>query len=157
VNLFKFIHKKYPEDVFSRFEHPIRAELYSIAHLEGHGESLAKAQPVFKSSRRGKNLRSRVAENGRVLLASYNAIIEAVREQRAITPAAEWLIDNFHIVEEQLKDIRDHMPPEYYHELPKLSEGPLSGYPRVYGMAWAFIAHTDSLFDPEPLSRFVKA
>src|SRR6185503_7715215 len=42
-------------------------------------------------------------------------------------------------------------------ELPKLVEGPLAGYPRVYGIAWAFVAHTDSRLDPESLRRFVRA
>src|SRR6185437_11061290 len=41
--------------------------------------------------------------------------------------------------------------------LPKLSSGPLAGYPRVFGLAWAFVAHTDSRFDPEALTRFVRA
>ena len=48
-------------------------------------------------------------------------------------------------------------PRGFYRELPKLAEGPLAGYPRVYGIAWAFVAHTDSRFDPETLRRFVRA
>src|SRR5206468_100133 len=58
---------------------------------------------------------------------------------------------------EQLREIRDDLPPGFYRELPKLVEGPLAGYPRVYGIAWAFVAHTDSRFDPESLRRFVHA
>src|SRR5829696_4542675 len=52
---------------------------------------------------------------------------------QAVTPAAEWLVDNFPIVDEQLREIRDDLPPDYYHELPKLAEGHLEGYPRVLG------------------------
>ncbi|HEX6260040.1 MAG TPA: glucoamylase family protein, partial [Woeseiaceae bacterium] len=96
-------------------------------------------------------------DNGRVLLESYRAIAQAIREERAITPAAEWLVDNYHIVDEQLREIRDDLPPGFYRELPKLAEGHLQGYPRVYGVAWAFVAHTDSRFDPEMLRRFVRA
>src|SRR4030067_833435 len=48
-------------------------------------------------------------------------------------------------------------PASFYRELPKLADGPLAGYPRVYGIAWAFVAHTDSRFDPETLRRFVQA
>ena len=75
----------------------------------------------------------------------------------AITPAAEWLVDNYHIVDEQLREIHDDLPSGYYRELPKLAEGHLQGYPRVFGLAWAFVAHTDSRFDPEMLRRFVRA
>ena len=74
-----------------------------------------------------------------------------------ITPAAEWLLDNYHLVEQQVREVRTDLPPGYYRQLPKLSSGPLAGYPRVFGVAWAFVAHTDSRFDPEALTRFVRA
>ena len=138
-------------------EEPIRAELFSVERLEQHAESLAAAQTVTKETHQGRPLIPRVVENGRVLLDSYRAIARAIQEERAITPAAEWLVDNFHIVEEQLREIQDDLPPGYYRKLPKLASGHLQGYPRVYGVAWAYVAHTDSHFDPEVLRRFVKA
>ena len=46
---------------------------------------------------------------------------------------------------------------EFYRGLPKLAGGPLEGYPRVFGLAWAFVAHTDSRFDPDVLYRYVNA
>ena len=92
-----------------------------------------------------------------MLLDAYRAIARAIQEEQAITPAAEWLVDNFHIVDEQLREIQDDLPRGYYRKLPKLASGHLEGYPRVYGVAWAFVAHTDSRFDPEVLRRFVAA
>src|SRR5207249_5715241 len=138
-------------------EDPIRAELFSIERLEQHAESLAVAQVVMRQSGRGRRLLQRVEHNGRVLRESYRVIAKAIREERAITPAAEWLVDNFHVVDEQLREIRDDLPPGFYRELPRLAEGPLAGYPRVYGIAWAFVAHTDRRFDPEFLRRFLHA
>src|SRR6185295_16019343 len=141
----------------SALEEPIRAELFSVERLEQHAESLAAAQHVTSTPRKGRPLLPRVLDNGRVLLESYRTIAQTIREEYAITPAAEWLVDNYHIVDEQLREIRDDLPPGFYRELPKLAEGPLTGYPRVYGLAWAFVAHTDSRFDPEMLLRFVRA
>ncbi len=141
----------------SALEEPIRAELFSSERLEQHAESLAGAQRVMTTPRKGRRLLPRVLNNGRVLLESYRAIAQAIREERAIEPAAEWLVDNYHIVDEQLREIRDDLPSGFYRELPKIAEGPLQGYPRVYGLAWAFVAHTDSRFDPEMLRRFVRA
>jgi cyclic beta-1,2-glucan synthetase len=138
-------------------EEPIRSELFSIERLEQHAESLAAAQRVTPKPGRGRPLATRLRDNARVLLAAYRAIGSAIREERAITPAAEWLVDNFHIVEEQIREIRDDLPRGFYRQLPKLAEGPLAGYPRVFGIAWAFVAHTDSRFDPETLCRFVRA
>src|SRR5579859_4973294 len=138
-------------------EDPIRAELFGIERLEQHAESLAAAQPVAAGRAPRKSLLPRVDDNGRVLREANRAIAEAVREEHWITPAAEWLVDNFFIVDEQLREIRDDLPFGFYRELPKLADGPLAGYPRVYGIAWAFVAHTDSRIDPDLLRRFVRA
>ena len=112
---------------------PIVAELFSVERLEQHGESLAAAQSITRQPRAGRPIRPRVADNGRVLLQAYRVLAQAIKDERSITPAAEWLVDNFHIVEEQLREIRDDLPTDYYRELPKLADGHLEGYPRVLG------------------------
>jgi len=158
VNLV-FLHAlKAPPAAFAAdAKEPIRAELFSIERLEQHAESLAAAQPVTTRPTTGRRFATRLRENGRVLLEAYRAIAAAIREERAITPAAEWLVDNFHVVEEQIREIRDDLPRGFYRQLPKLADGPLEGYPRVFGIAWAFVAHTDSRFDPQMLGKFVQA
>src|ERR1700736_3065690 len=143
--------------IFTDIEGPIRAELFSVERLEQHAESLAAAQVITKAPIKGRPLLPRVLENGRVLLEYYRATARGIQREQTITPAAEWLVDNFYIVEEQLREIRDDLPPGFYRKLPKLSAGHLEGYPRVFGVAWAFVAHTDSRFEPELLHRFVTA
>ncbi|OGA22253.1 MAG: glycosyl transferase [Betaproteobacteria bacterium RIFCSPLOWO2_02_FULL_67_26] len=138
-------------------EKSIREELFSIERLEQHAESLAAAQSVTARPVAGRSLAVRLRDNESVLLEAYRAIADAIGEGRSITPAAEWLLDNYHLVEEQIREIRDDLPPGYYRQLPKLATGPFAGYPRVFGVAWAFVAHTDSRFDPEMLRRFVRA
>ena len=138
-------------------EEPIRSELFSVERLEQHAESLASHQPVHTATTSGKSLVARLRDNERVLLDAYGTIANAAGEGRPITPAAEWLIDNYHLVEQQVREVRTDLPPGYYRQLPKLSDGPLAGYPRVFGLAWAYVAHTDSRFDPETLARFVRA
>lgn len=137
-------------------ESPIRFELFSNERLEQHAFSLAKAQKVSRL-KTGPRLLPRVRENAQVLFEAYKAVAKSVREQHAITPGAEWLLDNFHIIEEQISSIYVDLPQSYYRQLPKLSEGFLAGYPRVYGIVWALVAHSDSRFTPELLTLFVKA
>ena len=129
----------------------LRAELFSIERLEQHAQSLATAQQVTEQPTPRKPLGARLRDNESVLLAAYRAIAAATGEGRTITPAAEWLLDNYHLVEEQIREIRQDLPPRFYRLLPKLGGGPFDGYPRVFGVAWAFIAHTDSRFDSESL------
>jgi cyclic beta-1,2-glucan synthetase len=139
-------------------QQPIRAEVFGIERLEQHAESLAAAQPTAEGRATGRRLLPRVRENGKVLLAGYRNIVEAVRQKHQITQAEEWLLDNFHVVDGQIREIRDHLPRSFYTLLPKITEGHhLGGYPRVYGLAWAYVAHTDSRFDLETLQAFVRA
>ena len=136
-------------------EEAIREELFSVERLEQHAESLAAAQSVSSRPARGLPLANRVRDNDEALLEAYHVIAAAISDKRPITPAAEWLIDNFHLAEDQIREIRTDLPPSYYRQLPKLVEGPFKGYPRIFEIAWAFVAHTDSRFEAEMLRRFV--
>jgi cyclic beta-1,2-glucan synthetase len=98
-----------------RAAEPIRAELFGMERLEQHAESLAAAQLAAGKPCRGRNLLPRVRENGRVLLAPYRSLAEAVRKKGEITPGAEWFLDNFHVVE--------HWRHEYNHVRPHSALG----------------------------------
>jgi len=135
----------------------VREEIFSVARLEEHARSLAVAQTVSAKPTKVYPLALRLTDNRSVLLDAYRMIARAAEEGAAITPAAEWLIDNYLLVEKQIHDIRGDLPPRFYRQLPKLSTGPFAGYPRVLGLAWAFVAHTDSHFAPETLCRYVRA
>ena len=111
---------------------------------------------MYPKGRRGRRLLPRLRENARVLVHSYETLAAASRETSTITPAAEWLVDNFHIVEDRSGKSATICPTAITASS-RSSRRPLAGYPRVFGLAWAFVAHTDSRFDPETLRRFVRA
>jgi len=137
-------------------DQPVRAEIYSVERLEQYALTLAAEHKTI--TRKGRaQLLPRLEDNGRKLVAAYRTLVEAIRNGRSISPAAEWLVDNFHIVEEQLREIREDLPKSYYHELPKLAEGELKDYPRIYAVALALIAHTDCRLDTNTLRRFIAA
>jgi cyclic beta-1,2-glucan synthetase len=138
-------------------EEPIRAELFGIERLEQHAESLAAAQHVERRPTRDHRLERRLRDNEQALRAAYVSTMAGTLDARAIAPAADWLIDNFHVVQEQVRAIRIDLSPGFHRQLPRLSNGPFLGFPRVYGLAWAFVAHTDSRFDPQVLGRFLRA
>src|SRR4029078_1204998 len=137
-------------------EKPFQAEFFSVERLEQYAQALAaEHKPVTRKGR--AQLLPRLEDNGRRLEAAYKLLVDALREGRTISPAAEWLVDNHHIIEEQLHEIRQDLPKSYYHELPKLAHGPLEGYPRIYSVALELIAHTDSRLDTHTLPRFIAA
>lgn len=136
---------------------PVREELFGVERLEQHAQSLAVAQTVTPTPSAVPPLRTRLDDNARVLLAAYRASAAELEAGRRVVPAADWLLDNYHLVEKQIREIRSDLPADYYRQLPKLATGPFAGYPRVFGLAWAFVAHTDSHIDAAVLRRFVAA
>jgi cyclic beta-1,2-glucan glucanotransferase len=138
-------------------EEPIREELFSVERLEQYAAELAAEHKVSSDVKRGRLLLPRLEENRRKLIAVYRELADAIRDEHTVSPAAEWLVDNFHIVEEQLREIRRDLPKRYYKELPKLETGELAGYPRVYAIALALIAHTDSRLDADTLARLIRS
>jgi cyclic beta-1,2-glucan synthetase len=136
---------------------PIRGEVLGVERLESLAASLADSHRILVGARRGYPLLERLRDNGRALHSDWRLLAEAARSGEAVSPAAEWLIDNFHLVEAQLREIQEHLPLGFYRQLPKLADGPLQDHPRVYALIWSLVAHTDSHFELEPLQRMVMA
>ena len=135
----------------------IKAELFNAERLEEYARVLAQAQPVSVMRGKSRSLTDRVQDNYRLLTEANRGLLAAHAEGETVTPAAQWLIDNFHVVRIQIKEILVDLPPSYYRQLPKVATGPLAGYPRVLGISWAYVAHTDSNFEPDTLCRFLRA
>ncbi|HLX24165.1 MAG TPA: glucoamylase family protein, partial [Usitatibacter sp.] len=135
-------------------EAPLRLELFNADQMERHGRQLALAHRVARGRHRDRLL-GRLAENEDVLTDVCALVTEAVSSNHRITPAADWLLDNFHLIEEQVRTAKAHLPKGYSRELPRLARGPSAGLPRVYDLAFEVIAHGDGLVDAEILSRFV--
>ncbi|MDN5568257.1 MAG: hypothetical protein L0G27_05835, partial [Paracoccus sp. (in: a-proteobacteria)] len=136
---------------------PVRAELFSIERLEQHALTLAARQTVTDRPPRVPTLQQRLIQNARALRVTYRDSAQEFAAGYPVAPAAQWLLDNYHLVEAQIREIRVDLPAGYYRLLPKLKDGPFAGYPRVFGIAWAYVAHTDSHFDPLNLQRFLTA
>ena len=136
-------------------EAPLRAEVFSVEQLVHHAKALAENHPVV--TQRGSNrLLARLGENEQILRA-YNRATQAVDQTRRVTHAAEWLLDNFYLIEEQIQMARRHLPRGYSRELPRLLSGPSAGLPRVYDLVLELISHVDAQIDAEPLRAFIAA
>jgi len=146
-----------PEPEVVADEEPLRAELFSLGRLEQFARELAAAHVLAADGRRRSVLLERLEDNGRFLDAAYRDTAESVRQGKTITPAAEWFMDNFHIVQEQVREIKEDLPGHYERELPKLARGAYAGYPRVYAIAVEMITHSDCRLDAEALRRFTLA
>ena len=136
-------------------EGSLRAELFTVEQLISHAHDQAVEHRVSRQPR-ANPLLDRLGENEQCLRAFYRATL-TVSPNRRITPAAEWLLDNFYLIEEQVKLARRHLPRGYSRELPCLTQGGAAGLPRVYSLGLALIAHVDAQIDVAPLSAFIAA
>lgn len=137
-------------------EAPLRAQLFSAEQMELHGRGLAQTHRVHPG-RMPERLLSRLSENAALLEDARAFLSRMVRDEIRITPAGEWLLDNYHLIEEQVRLARRHLPKGYSRELPALSQGASAGLPRVYDLAMEAVAHGDGQVDATTLSRFVAA
>jgi cyclic beta-1,2-glucan synthetase len=137
-------------------EPPLRSELFSSDQMEQHGRTLAGLH-TLRTGHAPDRLLSRLTENESILTKTRSLLVEAVKQDRRIAPAAEWLLDNFYLIEEQIRTARRHLPKGYSRELPRLLNGPSAGRPRVYDIALETISHGDGWVDPEGLSGFLAA
>src|SRR5438128_9447002 len=136
-------------------ELPLRAELFGVEQLARHAQFIA-AQHKIVTGRGSNRLMARLDHNEKVLR-GFNRATLAVDQSRRVTPAAEWLLDNFYLIEEQIQLVRRHLPREYSRELPRLTNSPSAGFPRVYDIVLELIAHVDAQIDADSVSAFVAA
>ena len=138
-------------------EPPIRSEIFGLQRFAQHGRSLGETHRAQRSHSLSAGFFPRLRNNIQTLRAAHRYIGVQASTGYDISPAAEWLLDNFHLIEAQLEEIHEGLPRRYFRALPVLIDEPLAGLPRVYGVAWAFVAHTDGDFDEELLIQFLSA
>ncbi|HEV7815609.1 MAG TPA: hypothetical protein VGP06_10990, partial [Janthinobacterium sp.] len=124
--------------------------------MAAHGKTLAASHHLGRQGGSDRLL-ARLADNASLISATCNQLTNAVKSGRQITPASEWLLDNFYLIEEQIRTAKRHLPKDYSKQLPRLGKGEYAGSPRVYQIALEIIAHGDGRVDPESLVRFVEA
>ena len=131
--------------------------ILSNKDLERHAADLARMHVTGKRSKLYFSLEMRMNKNFKYIMNVYKHLNENSGEILRATPASEWLLDNFYIVEEQVKEITQSISRKYFYQLPRLKNGRLRGYPRVYAIALELISHTDGRFDEKMLVNFVTA
>ena len=125
--------------------------------LEEHARKIAIEHSVSKKRSQLNWPLTRMNENYSYIQAVYKGLNEDVQKKLTIPPAAEWLLDNFYIIEEQVKGLRMDISKEDHARLPTLKCGSLKGYARVYAIALELIAHTNSQIDENILMNYLKA
>ncbi len=136
-------------------EQPLQGELFGLDQLIRHAKTLATSHQVFIKPGRNRLL-ARLDQNERSLR-QFNRLTQSIVRVRRVTHAAEWMLDNFYLIEEQIQISRRHLPPGYSRKLPRLHNGASALLPRVYDLVLELISHVDAQIDIESLSPFISS
>ena len=142
-----------------RLAGPIRGELLGAEHLAERARTLAGRQRLAPPRRgpRPARLLNRLEATRHILDEVYHRLARVAHEGTDIGPAGEWLLDNYHVVLEHMREVHQSLPRDYYRELPELASGPLAGYPRVYELVITLISHTEGRIEADNVDRFFTA
>lgn len=139
-----------------RNEEPLRAELFSSDQMEQFGKLLA-GRHTLNTKPGGDHLLKRLANNELILNEVRKLLNDSIKRSYQLTPAGEWLIDNFYLIEEHIRIAKTHFPKNYSENLPQLLDGTGKGLTRIYDIVLQIISHSDGRIDPHSLSSFIKA
>lgn len=134
---------------------PWRAKVLSREALGDLAIRIAKEHAGHVTRSNNRRLLARYGHNRAILEHVYQRLSEASRNGEALTAGAEWLLDNYHVVERHVVAIKKYLPPGYYRTLPKLDEGEFRGFPRVYHLALEFIVNSDAVVNPDLAAHFL--
>lgn len=135
---------------------PMRAELLNTEQMKKHAITLAKSHEIDRFNTHD-HLLNRLDSNERVLIDTNHLLANTIKFKQTIAPSGEWLLDNFYLIDEQIRTARLHLPKGYSKELPRLAQGNSAGLPRVYDIALNVISHGDGRVDAEIFAHFIEA
>ena len=134
----------------------IRGDYLSVAQFRQAGENLAAHGATDLPAFRPFEIARRIRQNEKDILTLYRATAMAADRGEMITPAAEWLVDNYYLVEESMREVRRDLPRRFVHELPGIDAGDGHVLARTLALAWVFVAHADSAVSEPPLNALVE-
>ena len=133
------------------------AEIFTPDQLETYASLIAATHTLSSNPKRARPLLPKLDQSSDRLDAVYLFLTAAARTDGQPVGSEDWLRDNHHVVQDQVREIRQHLPRKYYLELPKLADGPCKGYPRVYLLARELIEHTAGRVDLDTIAEFAVA
>lgn len=134
--------------------------MQNLQQIKRYTEEMASD---YKAAAAGRRINTRVLKvpkldkDYQILIQAYQSTNEEVKSRRDIVPAAEWLMDNYYIIEEQYKEIQYNTDKDFYKDLPVLTRGKYSGYPRIYGIAAGMTEYLDGRIEEETIVLFIES
>ena len=82
--------------------------------LLNHANELGQGHSSISGRKATYWLMPRINDNFKVITSGYNILNENVKSKKPIVPASEWLLDNYYIIDQQVKEIRQDLTKKNY-------------------------------------------
>ena len=125
--------------------------------LENLAHQLAKSHTIARYPRCRIKLTDHLRIQENLLSKAYRHFVESSELRTSISYSGEWLLDNYYVVQQAIRQIREDMPSGYYRQLPKLSSSSLAGYPRIFDLAREVISYSKFHLNLDQITRFIHA
>jgi cyclic beta-1,2-glucan synthetase len=133
----------------------LKYTIFSQNQLDQYAELLGKKYKI-DIKQKSSPLRAELFRNKKSLKKAYFYFAESDDKNEPIASGSEWLVDNFPLLEQQIKTSEDFLLEKLDEKLPKLTEGPFKGFPRIYWIAEELIEHTDAVVSEQNLVSFIE-
>jgi cyclic beta-1,2-glucan synthetase len=130
----------------------------AISRLEQTARQAAAGHQSIAAAPQAKHLLEWLPQQAKRLRQGHQAFRATTAEALAFSYAAEWLLDNFYVVAQTQRQIKEDLSPAFYRNLPRLNAGgPLQDYPRVYDLARQLLTAETCQLDLERIHKFIWA
>jgi cyclic beta-1,2-glucan synthetase len=136
-------------------ESAIRSTFLPEERMRSLGELMARQKLDSYFGLTGFDFQARIREDAARILEAYKMLNAAQEKGDAVTPAAQWLLDNHYLVDETVFQIKRDLPRRFYSQLPTTDIGNGVQVPRVLALAWVYVAHCDSNVSSSGLKAIV--
>lgn len=135
----------------------ITGTMLEKAQLQKHLEKIASSQSITTKSQKDTYPVPGLLENFKTIEEVYNLLNEHLKLGINIHPAGEWLLDNFYIIEETVKQIQKELPLKKYTNFVGIANGEYKGFARIYVLASEIVAYSDNKIEKENLSDYLES
>ena len=135
----------------------IEGAILDEEQLKAHMEKIAIQHTLKSKSNKSTYPIPQMLENYAKIKSVYNLLNEHIKLGISVHPAGEWILDNFYIIEESVRQIEKEMTVKKYTNFVGIQNGKYAGFARIYVLATEIVAYTDNKIDGENLEKYLQA
>ena len=135
----------------------INGTMLEKAQLDRHLEKIASTHNITSKSDKSTYPIPMLLEDYEVIKKVYNLLNEHLKLEISIHPAGEWLLDNFYIIEETVRQIQKELTLKKYKNFVGIQTGEYKGFARIYVLAEEIVAYTENKIEKENLEEYLKS